>query len=182
MLRLNRAIFQFSETAEQAVVGQETTLLKAKWSTDAMSDLSTPQCRTALNTIAFAAITTSSTSTQHVSTGLIESENCALSAILLRDPRLAQVIKDGGRQGFFVKRIVVKMQARFRGKRIRLWMQRMEQSGRTLTAAEMTEMQRKLGKLIRDTRAGSAFCESAGICRCLYLLKQLATQRDSGME
>ena len=64
--------------------------------------------------------------------------------LTLHDPRLAQVIKDAeaGKESSFT-RIVVNMQARFRGKQTRAWMQKMQQTGRYLTAAEMNEMAAK---------------------------------------
>lgn len=146
---LNRADFQFRVKKRKPSLDKETLLsLKAKWGADAMSDLD------------YALATHSSTKiqsrfrcyrhySQHVSSACLhridrERRLRTDRNITLHDPRLAQVIKDAeaGKDVSFA-RIVVKMQARFRGKQIRAWMQRMQQSNRTYTAAEMNEMAEK---------------------------------------
>lgn len=146
---LNRADFQVRVKKSKPLVDKETILsLKAKWSADAMSDL---EYGLAMNS----SIKIQSRFrcyrqyTQHVNSACLhridrERKLRTDRNLTLHDPRLAQVIKDAeaGKESSFT-RIVVNMQARFRGKQTRAWMQKMQQTGRYLTAAEMNEMAAK---------------------------------------
>lgn len=155
---LNRADFQIRVKKRKPFLDKETVLsLKAKWSADAMSDL-----EYALATHSCVKIQSRFRCyrqyTQHVNSACLrrvdrERRLRTDRNLTSHDPRLAQQIKDAeaGKDGPFL-RTVTKIQARFRGKQTREWMQRMEQSKRTYTPAQMNDLAEQARKTHYEAR------------------------------